>query len=275
MTAGKSGTQIAVSRFHNIGLKIEPSEKGELSGMESMRCEMYAFISEHEKPLESWDFLVHLDCPNGGDICAGRTHRSRELVRKELNTDDTEEERGMDIWGNTTAEVAFLEDRPIQASSPEEMLEVVLSGVSKQSLEKSPLGGSEGIEKAVVNQYWDFGSKLAAVIILYQPQSFYLYPKSVIENFKKLPQLKNKAIVTEVVKCQAHAFCFSEESVVAGKLALKLVPSEHADTDGKPNYKWLTDMSAGLECYATTAASPFCALYSLKEIETNRFMPFR
>ncbi|KAJ7834406.1 hypothetical protein B0H13DRAFT_1914112 [Mycena leptocephala] len=176
------------------------------------------------------------------------------------------------IWDIITYAV---EDRPIQASSPEEMLEVVLSGVSKQSLEKSPLGGSEGIEKAVVNQYWDFGSKLAAVIILYQPQSFYLYPKSVIENFKKLPQLKNKAIVTEVVKCQAYAFCFSEESVVAGKLALKLVPSEHADADGKPNYKWLTDMSAGLECYATTAASPFCALYSLKEIETNRFMPFR
>jgi hypothetical protein len=73
----------------------------------------------------------------------------------------------------------------------------------------------------------------------------------------------------------ASAFYKPDSEVVAGKLALKLVPSEHADTDGKPNYKWLTDMSAGLECYATTAASPFCALYSLKEIETNRFMPFR
>jgi hypothetical protein len=41
------------------------------------------------------------------------------------------------IWDIITYAV---EDRPIQASSPEEMLEVVLSGVSKQSLEKSPLG---------------------------------------------------------------------------------------------------------------------------------------
>ena len=66
-----------------------------------------------------------------------------------------------------------------------------------------------GIAEASAKGQWKFAKKRGALLVMHQPRNDYIPPKVLLKKLIKVPDLKNKYLVTETFTCPAYSLYLS------------------------------------------------------------------
>ncbi|KAH7925720.1 hypothetical protein BV22DRAFT_1064371 [Leucogyrophana mollusca] len=164
-----------------------------------------------------------------------------------------------------------LDEHKPKVDKPDEDFVVSSVGVRRRDLTAGPEFGMAGIANVSLKGEWQFATgRRGALLIMHKPRQTYLPPGEVLEPLYKVPELKDKYIVTSAFSCPAYFIYLSDKS--GEKVALALVangpiPSAPGVTaGGELGLDWWTDTQASFvrKACSKNGEYSFTPLYALK-----------
>ncbi|KIJ67358.1 hypothetical protein HYDPIDRAFT_180293 [Hydnomerulius pinastri MD-312] len=164
-----------------------------------------------------------------------------------------------------------LADYPPELGGVEADFVVKSSGVRERDFKVGPEVGFAGLASASLKGEWQFGKgKRDALLVMHSPRQKYIPPKVILEHLYKVPNLKDKYLVTSVFVCPAFSMYLSNKSGEKLSLALMAAAPVAAaagiTAGGEIGFGWWTDVQSTMFRKACDKDGEyrFTPLYALK-----------